>query len=104
MTKNFTFGDLITILQKTPNLIVIISNNSIKFAVVKNIEQQLANAGYNTLYLTYDDNKSLMLDLNIRSVPVVIFFKNMDPLPDYILYPFTFDTIKQKAEILYAEA
>lgn len=79
------------LLQKYPNLIVVIGINDSKSSEVKKV---VADTNIRHLYLNYDLNKSLMIDLNIRRVPVVLFFKNMDIVKE-IYPPMTAETIKE---------
>lgn len=95
---NFKFGDLMHILEQSPNMIVFIGTNDFLSSQAKVMAFELKDQ-YPVIYLNYDRNKSLMIDLNIRRVPVILFFKNMD-LQKEMYPPFLKESVVKAYEEL----
>ena len=86
------------ILEQSPNMIVFIGTNDFLSSQVKVMAFELKDQ-YPVIYLNYDRNKSLMIDLNIRRVPVILFFKNMD-LQKEMYPPFLKESVVKAYEEL----
>lgn len=83
--KDIKFGTLLVMLEKNPNLVVFSGiRDSLSIKANEIVKNFFKDSTQEVLYLNYDENKSLMLDLNIRKIPVVIIFKNMEI--DRLLY------------------
>lgn len=79
LDKEIKFGDLLTILEKDKNIVLFVGiTDSLSIKAKEIVYSFFKDRHEKVFYLHYDRNKSLMIDLNIRKIPVVVIFKNMD--------------------------
>lgn len=78
--EEIKFGDLMVLLEKHPTLFLFVGigddlslrAKSVVFGFFRNKPNE------KVVYLHYDQNKSLMIDLNIRKIPALLIFRNME--------------------------
>lgn len=77
--EELRFGDLMLLLEKHTTLVIFIGiSDQLSLKARDLVFNFFRNKEEKVLYLHYDKNKSLMLDLNIRKIPVILIFRNME--------------------------